>query len=352
MNAHKFPYRWNLTDLDSTPPCVGAPTAFGTFLCGGGSTMGYKLAGFDHLGGVEIDRKVADIYIANHRPRMMFVEDLRTFNKRTDLPPELYSLDILDGSPPCSTFSLAGDRERAWGVRKSFREGQKRQTLDDLVFIYCDTIAKLRPKCAILENVAGLVKGNARSYSHSIIERLDASGYSVQVYLLNAAAMGVPQTCQRVFFIARRKDLNLPTLCISANEPRIPFGEIIDRDDTGCTMTDREYSIWLKRKPRDTKLSEILWRTERKRSWFNSMLLRTDRVCPTLCASDTAFLYDYPRKPNRVERLLVSSFPLDYQAPNSMLPFLTGMSVAPVQMAHIASAIKSQWLSKKGGANG
>jgi site-specific DNA-cytosine methylase len=42
---------------------------FGTFICGGGSTMGYKLAGFNHLGGVEIDVKVADVYKENHKPK-------------------------------------------------------------------------------------------------------------------------------------------------------------------------------------------------------------------------------------------------------------------------------------------
>lgn len=345
MNTHKFPYRWHLTNLPE--PAAGAPTVFGTFLCGGGSTMGYKLAGFDHLGGVEIDPKVAQIYIANHRPRLMFIEDLRVFNKRDDLPPELYSLDVLDGSPPCSTFSLAGDRERAWGVKKIFREGQAKQTLDDLVFVYCDTIAKLRPKCAVLENVAGLVKGNARAYSHAIVERLNASGYDVQIYLLNAAAMGVPQTRQRVFFLARRRDLDLKPLHITVHEPRIPFGDIIDDDDRAQTMTLREVLIWQKRKPRDTEFSNILMRTEGKPSRFNSKLLRRDRVAPTLCATDCAYLYDYPRKPNRTERLLASSFPLDYQAPDAMLPFLTGMSVAPVQMAHIATAIKDQWLCKK-----
>lgn len=349
MTEHRFKYRWHFADMPVRT--ADAPTVFGTFLCGGGSTMGYELAGFNHLGGVEIDKKVAAIYAANHHPRWLFVEDLRAFNKRTDLPMELYSLDILDGSPPCSTFSLAGDRERAWGVSKSFREGQKKQTLDDLVFVYCDTIAKLRPKVAILENVAGLIKGNARAYSHSIVERIESAGYAVQIYLLNAAAMGVPQTRQRVFFIARRKDLNLPPLYVVVREPRIVFGEIMDCADTVRTMTEREYSIWLRRKPRDTKFSDILWRTERKRSSFNSMLLRADRVCPTLCASDTAFLYDVPRKPNRTERLLASSFPLDYNAPDAMLPFLTGMSVAPVQMAHIASAIKAQWLTMKGGCN-
>lgn len=345
MSAHRFPYRWRLADLPLPP--VDAPTVFGTFLCGGGSTMGYKLAGFDHLGGVEIDQRVARIYSANHRPDYLYVEDLRNFNKRDDLPPELYSLDVLDGSPPCSTFSLAGDREHAWGVKKTFREGQAKQTLDDLVFIYCETIAKLRPKCAVLENVAGLVKGNARAYSHAIIDRLNASGYDVQVYLLNAAVMGVPQTRERVFFLARRRDLGLKPLIIKVREPRITFGEIIDDGDGSNTMSRREYAIWNERKPRDTKFSDILKRTEGKSSCFKSMLLHRSRVCPTLCATDTAYLYDYPRKPNRTERLLASSFPLDYNAPDAMLPFLTGMCVAPVQMAHIATAIKDQWLCKK-----
>ena len=44
---------------------------------------------------------------------------------------ELHNLDILDASFPCSVFSIAGDREKAWGKEKVFREGQKAQRLDD-----------------------------------------------------------------------------------------------------------------------------------------------------------------------------------------------------------------------------
>ena len=69
--------------------------------------MGYKLAGYEHLGGVEIDPKVAAVYKANHKPKHLYVEDIRAFNQRTDLPAELFSLDLLDGSPPCSSFSSA-----------------------------------------------------------------------------------------------------------------------------------------------------------------------------------------------------------------------------------------------------
>ena len=113
--------------------------------------MGYKLAGYEHLGGVEIDPKVAAVYKANHKPKHLYVEDIRAFNQRTDLPAELFSLDLLDGSPPCSSFSMAGSREKGWGKEKVFREGQAHQRLDDLVFTYVDTIAKLQPKVAIQE---------------------------------------------------------------------------------------------------------------------------------------------------------------------------------------------------------
>ena len=95
--------------------------------------MGYKLAGFEHLGGVEIDPPIADVYRTNHKPLHLYNEDIRVFNSRENLPSELYGLDILDGSPPCSSFSMAGSREKAWGKEKQFREGQAMQTLDDLL---------------------------------------------------------------------------------------------------------------------------------------------------------------------------------------------------------------------------
>ena len=202
-----FPYKWYLKD--GYPQSNGLKV-FSTFACGGGSTMGYKLAGFEHLGGVEIDKKAAETYQINHKPKYLFIEDLRKFNERQDLPDELFQLDILDGSPPCSTFSMAGSREKAWGKKKQFREGQAMQTLDDLVFVYCDTIIKLQPKVFILENVKGIIAGNAKSYSKKIVEKMTNSGYSVQVFMLNAASMGVPQKRERVFFIGSRKELHYP----------------------------------------------------------------------------------------------------------------------------------------------
>ena len=89
-----FDYRWTLKDgyPAKNVPFHGS-TAFGTFICGGGSTMGYKLAGYNHLGGVEIDSKMAEIYNLNHKPTHLYLQDIRLFNQRNDLPKELYELD-------------------------------------------------------------------------------------------------------------------------------------------------------------------------------------------------------------------------------------------------------------------
>lgn len=102
--------------------------------------MGYKRAGFKVLGNVEIDPKINRMYVENNHPKYNFNMDLREFNNRDDLPEELYHLDILDGSPPCTSFSMAGVRVKMWGKEKKFREGQKMQTLDDLFFVFLDTV--------------------------------------------------------------------------------------------------------------------------------------------------------------------------------------------------------------------
>lgn len=68
MNKHRFNYKWYLKD---GYPSQKGLKVFGTFICGGGSTMGYKLAGFEHLGGVEIDPQVADVYKTNHNPKYL-----------------------------------------------------------------------------------------------------------------------------------------------------------------------------------------------------------------------------------------------------------------------------------------
>jgi DNA (cytosine-5)-methyltransferase 1 len=200
--SHKFPYEWTLKDAVFTKD---KGKVFSCFACGGGSTMGYKLAGFDVLGCNEIDPKMMEAYKANHNPKYAYLEPIQDFKLRDDLPQELYSLDILDGSPPCSSFSMAGNRGDDWGKEKKFREGQAEQVLDTLFFDFIDLAKKLQPKIVIAENVKGLLIGEARAYVSRIYEAFDEAGYIVQHWLFDASTMGVPQRRETGFLCCIKK---------------------------------------------------------------------------------------------------------------------------------------------------
>lgn len=345
QSEHRFPYEWRIAD---GYPAKGIEAhgskVFGTFICGGGSSMGYKLAGYHHLGGVEIDPRVAEIYRTNHLPELLYVEDLRVFNKRTDLPDELYQLDLLDGSPPCSTFSMAGSREDAWGKKKQFAEGQAVQTLDDLVFVYCETILKLQPKCFLLENVKGLTTGNAKSYLLRVLKTLNRGGYDSQVFVLNAATMGVPQKRERTFILGHRREFALPKLKMDFNEQPIFFKELIDKGDTTSNMTEYERETWEHKTRQDRTFGDTNLRYRGKNSMFTHVWIKSDDVCPTLLTTEH-YLYDFPRRMNAKEILRCSSFPQDYQAPTrERLLWLCGMSVPPVMTAQVSWQIYDQWI--------
>lgn len=340
MSKHKFNYKWYLKD---GYPKSNNLKVFGTFICGGGSTMGYKLAGFNHLGGVEIDPEVADVYKTNHSPKYLFVEDIRDFANRLEFPEDLYNLDILDGSPPCSSFSMAGNREKDWGKEKVFREGQALQRLDDLFFDYIKLAKKLQSKVVIAENVKGLIQGNAKAYVHRIKKEFESAGYKVQLFLLNAASMGVPQKRERVFFVCQRNDLNYPKLELNFNETIIPFGQIVENIEYN-DLTKNENYLWSNRIFGDSDFGAINVRLGNKQNSFTTKLLYKDKVANTVTAGDNNILFDIPRKTTKNEACMIGSYPLDYNFKNIEPKYLIGMSVPSVMIAQIATEIYNQWL--------
>ena len=352
---HKFPYEWTLKDAIFTKD---KGTVFSCFSCGGGSTMGYKLAGFDVIGCNEIDPKMMDAYITNHKPKYSFLESIETFKLRKDLPEELYKLDILDGSPPCSSFSMAGNREKDWGKDKVFREGQAKQVLDTLFFDFIDLAKELQPKVVIAENVKGLLLGNAIDYVRRIYDEFDKAGYYCQHFLLNASKMGVPQKRERVFFICLRKDLaepflyqkdmftEMPKIEMDFNEPGIFFGEIrdysgiIERKLEGKVLPD----LWELRKEGDSDFSCTSLRELGKDKLFSYNYIYNYKVANTITAKDCNVLFDECRYFNKIESQKAGSYPLDYNFLILKPHYLIGMSVPPVMTAQIASNIYDQWL--------
>ena len=350
---HNFPYKWTLKDAVFTKD---KGKVFSCFACGGGSTMGYKLAGFDVLGCNEIDPKMIEAYKANHNPKYAYLEPIQTFKMRNDLPDELYNLDILDGSPPCSSFSMAGNREKDWGKEKVFREGQAEQVLDTLFFDFIDLAEKLQPKVVIAENVKGLLLGNAKDYVRQIYREFDLAGYYVQHWLLDASKMGVPQRRERVFFIALRKDLAepfmkqvdmftvLPKLQLVFNEPEIPYKEF--KTEIGKKASNLYYSRWEKRIPTDKHFGDITERIDGTGSCFSDVFAKLNKPLPTITGKGGVFDFEDGHFISDDSFKKGGSYPLDYDFKGNKVSYLVGMSVPPVMTAQIAKQVYEQWLSK------
>lgn len=351
--AHLFPYKWNLSDINHRDKGI----VFSCFACGGGSTMGYKLAGFDVIGCNEIDQRMMSIYDINHHPRFKFLCDIREFVNTPNLPSELYQLDILDGSPPCSTFSIVGDREKSWGKEKVFKEGQKKQVLDTLFFDFIALAKRLQPKAVIAENVKGLLLGNAFQYVRRIYEAFDEAGYFCQHFLLNGADMGLPQQRERVFFLCLRKDIAAPILeqinlfewqpkiNTVFSEDKIPFGEVYD--GKGREIPKGIRKLWDNRHEGDDALDKASERVYGNRAFYGQKLCYLDRVCSTLTSKeDCQILYDEPRYLSVTEWCKISSFPLDYNFLQQSPFYVMGMSVPQIMMAQVASRVYDYWLSK------
>lgn len=342
---------WNITDLKKVKK--NGYKVFSCFACGGGSTLGYKLAGFDVIGANDVDKKMAKLYKMNHNPKHYFLEDIRTLTVRKDLPKELYELDILDGSPPCSTFSMSGGREKDWGKKKKFTEGQVPQTLDDLFIEFVKLAKELQPKIVIAENVKGMIMGNAKRYVKAIREAFDEAGYDTQLFLLNGANMGVPQRRERIFFIARRKDLNLPKIKLEFKEKQIPFREV--RTDTGFFPKLGEDSkmmkLWKLRKREDRTFKAIALRNYGSGSFFNNILIHENEVINTLASGSCFYLQDKPYQISSNDLITIQTFPQDYnfgKKPSySSIKYVLGMSVPPLMIKGVAEQVKKQLLDKQ-----
>ena len=352
----KYHYRWTLKDAVFTKD---KGKVFSCFACGGGSTMGYKLAGFDVIGCNEIDPKMMEAYRANHNPNYSYLEPIQSFKLRDDLPQELYELDILDGSPPCSSFSMAGNREKDWGKEKKFREGQAKQILDDLFFDFIELAKKLQPKVVVAENVKGLLLGEAKAYVRRIYKEFDVAGYYVQHFLLDASKMGIPQRRERVFFVAFRKDLalnflhtvdmftTLPKLKLEFNEKPIPFKDVF-HDYEDRPLTEHMKKIWDLRIEGDGDFEHINKREFNKPNLnFNTKFIYMNSSnINTITASDQCVLFDYPRYRNFDELCECGTYPKDYNFVKNKPEYLIGMSVPPIMTSRIADEIYNQWLNK------
>lgn len=255
-----------------------------SFFCGcGGSSLGYKLAGCDVRLASDFNPRALETYRMNFPDTVTLLEDIRNVRGGDVLElAGLGELDILDGSPPCTPFSMIGGRERSWN-RVGTHSGEHRpQRTDDLFFEYIRLISEIRPRAFVAENVSGLIKGNAKGYYNMIVEGMKKLRYSVKPYLLNAADFEVAQSRERVVIVGIRGDLKLNGAKLSKHR-RIPLVEAI----RGVASPPDEMahargggSAWPYM--HYVRGGESVSRYHAKGHWFGAMRASLGEPCPTI----------------------------------------------------------------------
>jgi len=213
-----------------------------TFSGCGGSSLGYKMAGFKVVWANEFIPAAQDTYRLNAPDTILDTRDIRQLQPEEVLEAiELRAgeLDIMDGSPPCAAFSTAGKREAGWGKEKKYSDTKQR--VDDLFFEYARLLRGIQPKVFIAENVSGLIKGTAKGYFKEILAALKDCGYNVKAQVLDAQWLGVPQSRQRLIFIGVRSDLGIEPAFPKPLSYRYSVREVIPWiDGVSCLLSGKK----------------------------------------------------------------------------------------------------------------
>ena len=198
--------------------------AVSTFSGCGGSSLGLKMAGWTIPVAYEFMPKAASSYRANAPDTVVVEKDIRqvTGEEVNAMAGVKHGeLDLLEGSPPCAAFSMTGKREKGWGEEKKYSKTVQR--VDDLFFEFLRVMREANPRAVMMENVAGMAMGNAKTYLNAVIRELREAGYGrVDVRVYCSSHYGVPQFRKRIVFVALRDDV------VGEYTPPEPSGRLVD----------------------------------------------------------------------------------------------------------------------------
>ena len=176
-------------------------TGISLFSGAGGFSLGFRRAGCDIKGYVEIDNGLSGIYKSNFPGSPRLGKDITQVSSSDlyDFIGNVGSIDVIIGGPPCQGFSLAGKRSV---------DDPRNYLFED----YLRIIDVVAPKVAIIENVRLLTSMRSKNGSlvlSDINRGLKAHGYNSNYFEINASAYGVPQNRERVFFVAVKDQLGI-----------------------------------------------------------------------------------------------------------------------------------------------
>jgi DNA (cytosine-5)-methyltransferase 1 len=158
--------------------------------------------------------------------------------------------------------------------------------------------------------------------------------------------MGVPQKRERVFFIARRNDLNWSDLKLGFNEKPI-ISQFILNNSQRKMLAGKSIKLWEWCKKNNRRcFGEAHTAIYKKRSSFNHRYTTKNMPVDTITASSKLTHPDFCGYLNQEELCLAGSYPLDYKFKYDPT-YLIGMSVPPLMTYKIANQIYLQWFKEQ-----
>lgn len=306
-------------------------TVISLFAGCGGSSLGYKMAGFEELLAVEWDKNAAETFSMNFPGVPLFIGDIAKLTSQECLELAGISsgeLSVLDGSPPCQGFSMIGKRKIDDPRNVLFEE-------------FVRLLKALRPKVFVMENVTGLIQGHMKKYYLEIVETLRSCGYQVKGEILNAQYFNVPQKRRRVIIIGVRNDLG-----IIPSHPRpqtTPTGPKKEKECDARILTEKDnYKVRRHKAKNIIKKSAFGYHEITEREPVNT-------VIKTHILTNGFFWPEgnHLRMPSETELKRMGSFPDDFKFTNYKKAWeRIGNSVPPMLMRAIAEHIKTEILDK------
>ena len=395
-------YPYNLKDVHD----ASAQEKFkviSTFAGGGGSSTGYRLAGGKVLCVNEFVEEAVNTYKENYPDTHILPGDIKQLSGQDFLDAAgvgVGEIDILDGSPPCSAFSVAGklshnsvEEQRidlygnvtiekvsgkhsdGWGQTKNYSDGKMVENIEDLFFEFLRIAEEIKPKVIIAENVKGLTIGEAKEYFNKILKTFEKIGYEVCAQVLDSRYYGVSQTRTRVIFIAVREDvasavgLNFMTLSSvfpDENKNVIPVKDVminLEYDDEEVKYLTEKFTntaYWKQTgsiMPVDPEKVLTGGDYHPKGHHFNLKRVSQYAPAPTLTAMGSAettagaFHWTEPRKLTLGELKRIMSLPDDFKLTGkwNQKAERIGRMVPPLMMKTIATSVYEKVLEKYNG---
>lgn len=319
------------------------PTVISTFAGCGGSSLGYKWAGFQELLAIDFDDNAVETFKLNF-DIPIWKRDIKTVTSQEILDfckIKVGELDVFDGSPPCQGFSTAGKREISDDRNDLFKE-------------FVRLINELQPKVFVMENVSGQIKGKMKGFFKEIMQTLKSTEYNVKCKLTNAKYYEVPQARERLIYIGIRADLNKEP---SYPEPLNQIINVKQAFEGLKDIEDRPMKSWMKQACEEIKAehnSKDIGKIFIKYKGTSGSSISTKRLsyhkpANTIAKSEIAVSGlihpEYHRYLNCDELKRLSTFPDDFKFTDRVeCVKRIGNAVMPKFMYHIAKHIKENIL--------